>query len=170
MPVARALGLAYVYQDSTEVSSLLGQQGAASRFDSAIVTVLAAAFSPQSLPAGLGADIEDQTDVSELLDDLLELRSARYRRVPQYAARFRRKKCSSTSPSALGAPAKEDVGLQPDFVGDTQDESDPRLGDAKLVKGDLGVGLDPHAFRRKGCHPTPLDGRVTSRSSAYRRS
>ena len=93
MPIAKALGLAYTCQDLEEVLGVAGEAGADSRYCAAIASMLVAAYVAQNLPEDLGADVEERTDVAELLDELLEFRSARYRRAPQYAARFRRKKC-----------------------------------------------------------------------------
>lgn len=137
-PVARAIALAYVAREPSELWRLLeglhpekGHEGSALQADSgglgagvgashdagtgglrsggatgvsaleavppgyysAVAAMLTAAHKPEDLPDGTSRDVEERTDVAELLDELLELRVARYQRVPQYAARFRRKKC-----------------------------------------------------------------------------
>lgn len=107
LPVAKALGLAYLSQEPEEVHRLIGSatsdNGEAthfgrlevgeSRYLAAMATMLTAAHRPANLPQEMGQEVEERTDIAELLDDLLELRAARYQRTPHYAARFRRKKC-----------------------------------------------------------------------------
>lgn len=94
--IVRAIALAYVAQEPDELFRLASRWTTADlRCVTAIAAMLTAAHEPEGLPAGVGRYVEERTDVAELLDELLELRAARYRRAPQpqYAARFRRKKC-----------------------------------------------------------------------------
>lgn len=91
--VAWALGFAYLFRDVKAVLGQADRLGSNAPFVAAGGATLAAAYAPENLPEGLGADVHERTDLLELLDALLELRVIRYQRIPEYAARFRRKKC-----------------------------------------------------------------------------
>lgn len=91
--VSRAVGLAFVYRDVGEVLARASGFGPDAPYVGAIAAMLSAAYAPESLPENLSAEVEERTDLLELLEMLLELRTSRYQTVFAYASRFRRKKC-----------------------------------------------------------------------------
>jgi len=90
---AEALGLAYLSQDAAKAIAAAAGLDGGGRCLAAVAGMLGGAFAPASLPAEARAGLDQQTPVLEVVEDLLDLRTFRYLRVPQYRDRFRRKKC-----------------------------------------------------------------------------
>ena len=91
--VAEALGLAYLCHDALGAIAAGRDRGAGERYLAAMAGMLAAASAPDTLPQEVAAGLEERTGLIEVVEDLLAIRTARYSRFPQYADRFRRKKC-----------------------------------------------------------------------------
>lgn len=91
--IPRAVGLALACRDAGEVLARAGAFGPDAPYVGAVAAMLSAAYAPESLPENLSTEVEERTDLLELLEMLLELRTSRYQTVFAYASRFRRKKC-----------------------------------------------------------------------------